>query len=160
MVAVDGATAALLLDQPVSTDDAITRRVGQALLRALVAEGISDDLIDTLEETFADRPPAARKRRFDGVRLRLGLPLPRRKTPQEASPLSQEEAVRITNRFRRATHQLVRVAPQRVQMYPTEELRHLLALHDEQPSEGAELSYLRRYALAIVALVDLMGDDE
>lgn len=158
MVAVDN-PASPALRQSFSADDDTARRIGEALLRALVAEGISDDLIDTLEETFADRPAAVRRRRFDGLLLRFGLPLPRRKPPAAAQPFSQEEAMRITNRFRRATHQLVRVVPQRVQMYPTEELGRLLALYDEQPEPGAELAYLRRYALVIVALLDLIGDD-
>lgn len=52
------------------------------------------------------------------------------------------------------------VVPHHAAMYPTDELRRLLALRDERPSPNQALSYLRRYALAIVALLDLMGDDE
>ncbi|MFG2313155.1 hypothetical protein ACGFS9_31485 [Streptomyces sp. NPDC048566] len=53
----------------------------------------------------------------------------------------------------------MQVVPHRVAVYPTEELRGLLALRDEQPSPAQALSYLRRYALAIFAILDLMGDD-
>lgn len=159
MVAVDDATAGELLSRPISDDDETHRRIRQTLMRSLVAEGISDDLIATLEEIFTDRNPAVPKRRLDGLLARMGLPLPRRRPPAAAPPLSQEDAARITSRFRRATQQLMQVAPHRTWWYPTEELRRLSALHDEQPAEGEELSYLRRYALAITALLELMGDD-
>ncbi|WP_254068880.1 hypothetical protein [Streptomyces sp. TM32] len=83
-----------------------------------------------------------------------------RQQPLKTEPLSEEDTARIATRFRRATYQLVQVVPHRVAMYPTEELRRLLALRDERPAPSEELSYLRRYALTIVALLDLMGDDK
>ncbi|WP_406003401.1 DUF6415 family natural product biosynthesis protein [Streptomyces sp. NBC_00829] len=164
MVAVDTATATELLSRPVSSEDETMRRLAHVLSRSLAAEGISDALIDTLEDVLGDRPgpaPADPSRKLDGLLIRLGLPLPRR--PQllkAAPPLSKEEAARITDRFRRATTPLMHVVPHRAAMYPTDELRRLLALRDERPSPDQALSYLRRYALAIVALLDLMGDDE
>ncbi|MGW8062262.1 hypothetical protein ACVV2G_08270 [Streptomyces ziwulingensis] len=42
---------------------------------------------------------------------------------------------------------------------PTEELRLLIAPRDEETAPGEALSYGRRYALAILAVLDLMGDD-
>jgi hypothetical protein len=160
MVAVDVATASALLSQPVSAEDEAKRRLAHLLSRSLADEGISDDLIDTLEEVLSDRPgPAAPGRKHDGLLARLGLPLSRQQPPKTA-PQSQADAARITDRFRRATRQLMQVVPHRVAMYLTEELRLLLALRDEQPSPAEALSYLRRYALAILAVLDLMGDDE
>ncbi|MFE0257274.1 hypothetical protein [Streptomyces sp. NPDC059010] len=164
MVAVDTATATQLLSRPVSSKDETMRRLAHVLSRSLAAEGVSDDLIDTLEDVLGDRPapaPANDGRKLNSLLLRFGLPLPRRQQhTRSAPPLSTEEAARIATRFNRATTQLMQVAPHRVAMYPTDELRRLLALRDERPSEGEELSHLRRYALAIVDILDLMGDDE
>ncbi|MFG2865490.1 hypothetical protein [Streptomyces sioyaensis] len=166
MVAIDEAAALELLGQPVSfsTEDEDKRWLVHALSRSLAAEGISDDLIATLEEILSDRPclpdSATGGRRLDSLLTRLGLPLPPRQRPKAVQPLACEEAKRITDRFRRATRQFLQIVPHRVAMYPTEELRLLLALRDEQPNPYEALSYLRRYALAIVALLDLMGDDE
>lgn len=144
-----------------STTDEDKRWLVHTLSRSLAAEGISDDLIDTLEEIFTDRPDGAPPvRRLDGLLVRLGLPLPRRKQPIAVRPLTQEEAARITDRFRRATRQLMQVAPYRVAAYPTEELQRLLALRNEQPAPSEALSYLRRYAMEITRVLDLMGDDE
>ncbi|WP_370418985.1 hypothetical protein AB8O64_11045 [Streptomyces sp. QH1-20] len=160
MVAVNEATAAELLSQPVTPGDEVKLRIAYLLSRSLADEGISDDLIDTLEEVLSDRPagPAACGRKLDALLVRLGFPLCRRQRP-EVAPLSDEDAARIADRFRRATRQLMQVVPHRVAMYPTEELRLLLALRDEQTPPDEALSYLRRYALAILAVLDLMGDD-
>jgi hypothetical protein len=161
MVAVDVATAAELLSRPVSSQDEMKLRLAHALSRSLAAEGTSDDVIDTLEEVLSDRPgPAASRRRLDGLLVRLDFPLSRRQPPKAAPSLSKEEAARITDGFRRATNQLMQVVPHRVEMYPTDELRRLFALRDERPAPDEAPSHLRRYALAIVALLDLMGDDE
>lgn len=160
MVALDVVAGTELLGGAASTDDETKHRLRQALTRSLVDEGISYDLITTLEEVFADRPQAARKRRIDDVLVRMGLPIPRRQLPKTAPPLSDHDTRRITDHFRRATHQLVRVAPHRTEWYPTEELTRLRALRDERPLAGEELRYLRRYAIAIVALLELMGDDQ
>ncbi|MEU0715610.1 hypothetical protein ABZ498_00325 [Streptomyces lavendulocolor] len=161
MIPVDEPTATELLSQAVSPEDETKRRLAHLLSRSLADEGISDDLIDTLEEVLSDRPavPAKAGRKLDALLARFGLPCLRRPTAQVAL-LTEEEAARITDRFRRATRQLLQVVPHRVAMYPTEELRLLLALRDEQPPPDEALSYLRRYALAIVAILDLMGDDE
>ncbi|GHF33429.1 hypothetical protein GCM10010218_13160 [Streptomyces mashuensis] len=159
MVAVDEATAAELLNRPVTPEDEVKLRIAHLLSRSLADEGIGDDLIDTLEEAIGDRPgPAAPVRKLDAFLIRFGFPVPRQRPPKVA-PLSKGDAARIADRFRRATRQLMQVVPHRVSMYPTEELRHLLALRDEQPAPEDALSYLRRYALAILAVLDLMGDD-
>ncbi|WP_235464269.1 hypothetical protein [Streptomyces platensis] len=117
-------------------------------------------MITTLEEVLSDRPGAAAPaRKMEGILARLGLPAPRRQRP-DVAPLCPEDSARIADRFRRATRQLLQVAPHRVAFYPTDELRQLIALRNERPAQGEALSYLRRYALAIVALLDLMGDDD
>ncbi|OIK02561.1 hypothetical protein BIV25_02980 [Streptomyces sp. MUSC 14] len=163
MVAVDTATAAQLLSRPVASGDETMRRLSHVLSLSLAAEGISDDLIDALEDILGDRPDptlADGSGKLDGLLLRLGLPLPRRQQHRAAPQISKEEAARIIARFSRATHQLMQVVPHRVAIYPTDELRRLLALRDERPTEDEALSHLRRYALAIVCILDLMGDDE
>ncbi|MET7802781.1 hypothetical protein [Streptomyces decoyicus] len=158
MVAVEVATAPSR--RQVAERDVAKRRLAHLLSRSLAYEGIPDDLIVTLEEVLSDRPgPAAPSRKFDGLLARIGLPTPRRRPPGVA-PLSLEDSARIADRFRRATHQLVQIAPHRVALYPIEDLRLLLALRNQRPAPDVALSYLRRYALAIVALLDLMGDDE
>ncbi|MFJ3710374.1 hypothetical protein [Streptomyces sp. NPDC090053] len=162
MVAVDDATAAELLGRPVSSQDETMRRLAASLSRSLAAEGIAEDLIDMLEDVLRDRPDAAAAVRYrtDDLLVRLGLPLPRRPRPPKRAPsLSDEEAARISTMFGRATTQLVQIVPHRVAEYPTEELRLLVALRDERPAPGETLAHLRRYGLAILDLLDLMGDD-
>ena len=73
--------------------------------------------------------------------------------------MSEEAERRLLDRFRRATRYLIEVIPYRVTVYPTAEVRSLLLLCDGSPAEGEGLAYLRRYALAILAVLDLMGDD-
>ncbi|CAL9359953.1 hypothetical protein SUDANB105_00643 [Streptomyces sp. enrichment culture] len=160
MAVVDDVTASEPMARPITTDDEEKRRLAHLLSRSLADEGISDDLIATLEEVLSDRPgPALRSTRLDELLVRCGFPL-RRQPPPEVAPLSDADAARISDRFRRATRQLIQVVPHRTAVYPTEELRRLLALRDEPTPRGDALSYLRRYALAIVAILDLMGDDE
>ncbi|MCX4966326.1 hypothetical protein OHA98_16065 [Streptomyces sp. NBC_00654] len=145
----------------ITSEDVAMRGLAHALSLSLTAEGISDELIATVEEVLRDRPSTVADgggQWLDGVLVRFGLPLPRRRPPA-VEPLSAEDTARITHRFRRATHQLLQVAPYRVAVFPTEELCHLLALRDERPAPDEALSYLRRYALAIVTLLNLMGDD-
>ncbi|MFD9428474.1 MULTISPECIES: hypothetical protein [unclassified Streptomyces] len=144
---------------PVTPDDEMKRRVAFLLTRSLVAEGISYDLIVTLEEVLGDRPdPAPRTPRLDKLFVRCGLPLRPQRVPGVAL-LSERDAARITDRFRRATQLLMQVAPYRVAMYPTEELSLLVALRAAEAPHGEALPYLRRYALAILAVLELMGDD-
>ncbi|NDZ76998.1 hypothetical protein G3I19_00365 [Streptomyces sp. SID10853] len=162
MVAVDHATATGLLRRPFSSDHKAMRMLAAALSRSLATEGIPGDLIDALEDALRvdpdPRPAPARK--LDGLLHRLGLPLPRpRRPPRPALPLTQEETARITARFHRATGQLIHVVQWRTEVYPTEELRLLRLLRNEQPAQEESRAYLRRYALAILAILDLMGDD-
>ncbi|MFF9313867.1 hypothetical protein ACF1BS_23530 [Streptomyces sp. NPDC014748] len=159
MAAVNTPAAAELLSRPVTDEDESKRRLAYLLSRSLAAEGIGDELIDALNEVL-DRPPLAPTcRKRDDLLARLGLPLPERRLGRPV-PLSAGDAARIADLFRRATRQLLQVVPHRVSVYPTERLRFLLALRDERHEPAEALSYLRRYALAILAVLDLMGDDE
>ncbi|AKN68737.1 hypothetical protein QR97_02000 [Streptomyces sp. PBH53] len=160
MAVIDDVTVSGRRAQPITAVDEGRRRLANALSKSLADEGISDDLIATLEEVLSDRPgPVPRSTRLDELLVRLGLPL-RRQPPPTVAPLSAADAARISDRFRRATRQLIQVVPHRTTVYPTEELRRLLALRDEPTPRSDALPYLRRYALAIVAILDLMGDDE
>ncbi|MER5971664.1 DUF6415 family natural product biosynthesis protein [Streptomyces sp. NPDC002055] len=162
MVAVDDATAATLLGQSVTAEAAVQHRIVYLLSRSLSADGISEELIDALDEILRGRPGAPtpiRGRRLAGLLARLGLPLPPSR-PSGVAPLSPADTARITDQFRRATSQLIQIAPHRVAVYPTDELRRLLALRDERPAPDQALSHLRRYAMVISDLLDLMGDDE
>lgn len=166
MVLVNNATAAELLALPVSSKAETMRRLSHVLSRSLADEPFSDDLFDTLEEILNDchdPRPADRGRKLDQLLVRLGLPLPRQQRRATPAPLlSKEEATTITNRFNRATTRLLQIVPHRLDWYPTEEMRRLRALHDERPAIDeplAALSYLRRYAVAITVVLDLLGDD-
>lgn len=162
MVSVDHATATELLRRPVSSDHAAMRMLAAALSRSLAADGIPGDLIDDLEDVLRPEPDPspAPDRLWDGLLLRFGLPLrPRHRPTKPAPALSEEETARIAARFRRATGHLTSVVQWRTTWYPTEELRILRALHDERPAPEESRAYLRRYALAILTLLDLMGDD-
>ncbi|GAA1153322.1 hypothetical protein GCM10009654_06100 [Streptomyces hebeiensis] len=148
---------------PVPTQETTMRRLVDTLTRSLANDGISDDLYDALNEVLCEQTgpaPTAPGRAVDNLVICLRLPLPRRSRQHSAHVLSVEEAARINDRFRRATTQLMQVAPHRVATYPAEELRLLLALRDERPEPGQAVPHLRRFALAILALLDLMGDDK
>lgn len=133
-----------------------------SLSRSLAADGIPGDLIDALEDALRPEPDPspAPDRKLDGLLIRLGLPLPPRHHPPKPAPAwSEEETARITAVFHRATVLLIRVVQWRTTWYPTEELRLLRLLRDEHPTPEESRAYLRRYALAILAVIDLMGND-
>ncbi|MEV0778605.1 hypothetical protein ACIBLA_36375 [Streptomyces sp. NPDC050433] len=162
MVAVDNATAAHLLSRPVSSQDETLSRLAFFLSRSLAEEGVGDEVFDPLEDILGDRAqpsPARRVHKTDDLLVRLGLPIPRRGRQEKAAPILPEEAARISHMFRRATTHLMQVVPHRVAMYPTEELRLLISLRDEQPDADQAVAHLRRFAFAILAILDLMGDD-
>lgn len=162
MVTVDNATAAILLSRPVSSHDETLSKLAFFLSRSLAEEGIGDEVFDTLEDVLGDRAqpaPPRRVHRSDDLLLRLGLPLPQRQRREKATPMLPDDATRISDRFRRATTHLMQIVPHRVAMYPTEELRLLISLGDEQPTPDQAVAHLRRFALAVLAIIDLMGDD-
>lgn len=148
MVAAGTATAELL-SLPVSSDNETMRRIAHLLSRSLAAEGISDDLIDIL----GDRPdltPAVGGSKLDGRLIRLGLPLPRRQQlPKAAPPLSKEEAAPITDRFRRATTQLMQVVPHRVATYLRHSTIQLTSNTYTSLLRGADVANAGRAALLV-----------
>ncbi|GHG95364.1 hypothetical protein [Streptomyces rubradiris] len=155
MVAVDQSTAAVLLSQPAASEVGTIQQYLSSLRRSLVAEGISDDLYDALDKALGEDPDAA-----PGAPRRVWAVLRRRSG--RAPSLTVDEATRICDRFRRATTQLVQVVPYRVSWTPTEKLHLLRVLRGQQPDLGNPveyLPYLRRYALAILDVLDAMGDD-
>lgn len=138
------------------------RRLTFSLSRSLANEGISEDLYDTLEEVLGGQTqsaPTGRVHWTDDLLVRFGLPQPLRPRWSGTASPPPEEAARISDRFRRATTQLLQVAPHRVAMYPTDELLRLIALRDERPEADHAVVHLRRFAVAILAILDLMGDD-
>jgi hypothetical protein len=48
--------------------------------------------------------------------------------------------------------------PQLVQPYPVEEMRRLTCLSAQHPQPQSAPGHLRRFALAVLALLDLIGD--
>lgn len=137
-------------------------RVIGGLRCLLVKDGVGDDLYDALNEVLAE-PPPPRARRAKSALARFRPLAPRRRRPVKARPLSAQHAARLADLFRRATRQLLQVAPQRLPGWlPTEELHLLRVLRDERPDPqdpDEYMPYLRRYASALLAVLDLMGDD-
>lgn len=164
MVAVAHEATGALVGESVSRDPDTLRRVAAGLSRQLAADGFDDGLFEALEDVLTARPRPVSghvglvDRVVDAAADRLGLPpRPPRYRPRPAA-MPQDEVDRLDDRFRRATARLVQVLPHRVASYPTETVQHLLAVRDEHPAPGAELARLRRFALALLDLLDLMGD--
>ena len=64
----------------------------------------------------------------------------------------------IAARFREATTTFVEIVPYLVQPYPVNEIRSLVYLSAEYPYPDDAPGHLRRFALAVLAILDLMGD--
>ncbi|WP_159039809.1 DUF6415 family natural product biosynthesis protein [Streptomyces sp. TP-A0356] len=76
---------------------------------------------------------------------------------EHASP-TPDEAAALAGRFRRVVDQLVQIVPHRVQPYPVDEVRLVNRLHAERPSAQEARGHLRRFAMAILDVLDLMGE--
>ncbi|OCC13989.1 hypothetical protein [Streptomyces sp. PTY087I2] len=150
-------TASPLRRREITPLDEAKRRLAHVMYRSLLSEGIAYDLIVTIDEVLSDAP-ALGGRRLDDVLVRFGFPA-RRSRPLESAPLSREDALRVRARFQRATVLFMQIAPYRAPGYPTEELRLLRDLSNERADLDDARPYLRRYALVLSALLDLMGDD-
>lgn len=74
-----------------------------------------------------------------------------------ASPTPGEVAT-LTSRLREVLQQLVEIVPYRVAPYPVDEMRLVVRLGDEHPSPQDAHGHLRRFALAILTVLDLMED--
>ncbi|MDX2935985.1 DUF6415 family natural product biosynthesis protein [Streptomyces ipomoeae] len=77
---------------------------------------------------------------------------------EHARPTPQQIGA-IAERFRKATTKLVEFVPHLVKPYPLDEIMRLIHLSAEHPCSEYAHGHLRRFALAVLALIDLMGDD-
>ncbi|RCG24079.1 hypothetical protein DTL70_12400 [Streptomyces diacarni] len=164
MIAVDDATAATLVRRRFSTDtETLVKYLGSMRRWLAAEEGIGDDLYNVLEQIVGERaqpaPDSLRRPKLDDVLVRLRLPLPRRCRRGSAPPMDPAEAARITDHFRSATTELKQLAPHRTAVCPIREIARLIALADERPPPDQAVAHLRRYAFAILDVLDLMGDD-
>jgi hypothetical protein len=100
------------------------------LRRSLAHEAITDELYDDLEAVLGEH----------------GRPAP-------------HEIAVIAGRLRAATTTFVEIVPHLVKPYPVDEMRHLIYLSAEHPHPEDAHGHLRRFALAVLALLDLMGDE-
>ncbi|MGW2840594.1 hypothetical protein ACWCWD_22725 [Streptomyces sp. NPDC001493] len=118
-----------------------------------VEEVIAADLLTALDEILNDAPSAATasRRPSRGLRSRHSSP----------AALSGADAARIRACFDRSVRPLLHAASQRIAPYPTAELHRMASFAHRQPAPGEQqLPYLRRFGLAILAVLDLLGDDE
>ncbi|MGW0705783.1 DUF6415 family natural product biosynthesis protein [Streptomyces sp. NPDC002643] len=126
----DADVAVELLDRQWRTDREALEVLQAALLRSLALEVLNHQLFENLEAVLGEHA---------------------RPTPQEIAALAWW--------LRGATTKLVEFAPRLVTPYPIAEVRRLIDLSAEHPRSGHALGHLRRFALAVLALVDLVGVD-
>ncbi|MYW67170.1 hypothetical protein GTY65_24325 [Streptomyces sp. SID8379] len=124
------ATAARPTREPLPQREGELHRIINALARSLAEDGLSDSVYDALNDVL-----------------------------DAAENFAPEQLQQIGNRFRSAARQLVHTAPYRTTVYPTAQIARLKLLHEERPDPDGALSYARRFAVAISALLDEMGDD-
>lgn len=129
MVAMTLDVATQLLSRRAATDHKTAGMLLAGLRRSLAHEAITDELYDDLEAVLGEH----------------------------ARPTPQEIAV-IAARFRMATTTFVEIVPHLVRPYPLDELMHLIDVSAEHPHFETAHGHLRRFALAILSLLDLMGD--
>ncbi|MFD7407990.1 DUF6415 family natural product biosynthesis protein [Streptomyces sp. NPDC059866] len=129
MVAVTAGVAAQLLTRPASNDHETLGTLLYSLRRSLASEAIDEQLYDDL----------------DAVLDEYARPAP-------------HEITTIVERFRKTTTKIVEVVPYLVRPYPVEAMRRLIYLSAEHPHPHDALGHLRRFALAILAILDLMGE--
>ncbi|MFD7409979.1 DUF6415 family natural product biosynthesis protein [Streptomyces sp. NPDC059866] len=130
MVPVPVDIAAQLLSRRSSNDPETLGVLLAGLRRSLAHEAIDDELYDDLEAVLGEH----------------------------AHPAPYDIAV-IAGRFREATTTLVEIVPHLVSPYPIDEIRRLIHVSAEHPRPEGAHGHLRRFALAVLALLDLMGDD-
>ncbi|ORT61998.1 hypothetical protein BKD26_02675 [Streptomyces sp. CB03238] len=121
--------AAQLLTRRTSVDHDTLGTLLYSLRRSLASEAIDEQLYDDL----------------DAVLDEYARPAP-------------HEVTSIAKRFRQTTTKIVEVVPYLVRPYPVEAMRRLIYLSAEHPHPDDALGHLRRFAVAILAILDLMGD--
>ncbi|MGW7427601.1 DUF6415 family natural product biosynthesis protein [Streptomyces sp. NPDC054813] len=73
----------------------------------------------------------------------------------EGSAPTSEEAVALTERLRDVLRHLIEIVPHRVAPYPVEEMR----LSGEEPLPQEACGHLRRFASAVLAVLDMLEGD-
>ncbi|MEU3091331.1 DUF6415 family natural product biosynthesis protein [Streptomyces massasporeus] len=129
MVAVSADVAVRLLRPRTSNDDETLGVVLFGLRRSLASEAIDEQLYEDLEAVLGEY----------------------------ARPVPHLVAA-IATRFRQATTTFVEIVPYLVRPYPVDAMRRLIYLSAEHPHPDDAPGHLRRFALAILAILDLMGD--
>lgn len=129
MVAVTDDIAAQLLSRQSSDDQGTLGMLLYSLRRSLAEEAVYEHLYDDLEAVLG-----------------------------EYADLDPDEVTVIAEWFRTAATNFVEVVPRLVRPYPEDEMRRLIYLSAEHPRPDDGLGHLRRFALAILAILDLMGD--
>ena len=130
MVAVSVGVAAQLLSQQVSDGEGTLSTLLFSLRRSLAQEAIDEQMWEDLEAVLG-----------------------------EFAPLTSHEVTVIAARFRTATNTLVKFVPHLLRPYPAEEMRHLIFVSGEHPPPENARRHLNWFAMAILAVLDLMGDD-
>ena len=121
--------ASQLLRRPSANDRYTLTRFRYALRRALAHEATDDQLWDDLDAVLGEFAPAP------------------------------HEIAHITARFRTATTTLVEIVPHLVHPYPLGPMRRLIFLSAELPSPEGARGHLNRFAMGLVDVLELMGDD-
>lgn len=129
MVAVTADVATQLLSRRTSDDHETLGTLLYSLRRSLASEAIDEQLYDDLESVLGE----------------YAHPAP-------------HEVTAIAERFRKATTKFVEIVPYLVRPYPIDEMRRLIYLSAEHPHPEDAPAHLRRLALTILAILDLMGD--
>lgn len=129
MVAVTAGVAAQLLTRRNSNDHDTLGTLLYSLRRSLAREAIDEQLYDDL----------------DAVLDEYAQPTPHQITA-------------IAERFRKTTTEIVGVVPYLVRPYPVEAMRRLIHVSAEHPHPDDALGHLRRFALTILTILDLMGE--
>ncbi|MFF4806432.1 hypothetical protein ACFY1U_50110 [Streptomyces sp. NPDC001351] len=129
MVAVTREVAAELTGR-CSTDDATLGVVLFSLRRSLAREAISEELYDDLEAVLG-----------------------------EFSRPDPDEVGVIADGFRKTTTKLVEIVPYLVKPYPIDEIRRVIDVSAEHPCPEHAQGHVVRFGLAILSILDLMGDD-
>ncbi|MEV7886923.1 DUF6415 family natural product biosynthesis protein [Streptomyces sp. NPDC002817] len=129
MVAVTDDVAQQLLSRQTSDDQGTLVTLLYSLRRSLAGEAVYEHLYDDLEAVLG-----------------------------EYADLDPDEVTVIAEWFRTAATNFVEVVPRLVRPYPEDEMRCLIYLSAEHPRPDDALGHLRRFALAILAILDLMGD--
>ncbi|MFE6101271.1 hypothetical protein ACFVQ4_15020 [Streptomyces laurentii] len=131
-------------------------RIRDALARSVGEDGVAgEDLLCALEEilTVLGQPVCPTQTRLGAVLDRLPY-RPQRCRTFVAAPVSADDAARLLFQLRRATPPVIAVAMQRRGLAAHDKIARLRVLHDAVPCTVTMLGHLRRFALALLELVE------